>query len=122
MKKKQQNKQFVRVDKQLLLIKQGDIYTAAKKKQIYKIRIVQWGKYQAVLQKRLFVFSENLMDYVPGRLMALNLNDMEAIIYNQDKIMKILGKAFDQLQVEKTYKQKIIEMNKKNDEKQEVNK
>lgn len=117
MKKKQQNKQFVRVDKQLLLIKQGDIYTAAKKKQIYKIRIVQWGKYQAVLQKRLFVFSENLMDYVPGRLMALNLNDMEAIIYNQDKIMKILGKAFDQLQVEKTYKQKIIEMNKKNDEK-----
>jgi hypothetical protein len=41
-----------------LLIKQGDITTAANKKQIYRIRIVQWAKYQAVLEKRLFVFSE----------------------------------------------------------------
>lgn len=119
MRKKQQNKQFVRVDKQLFLIKQGDIYTAAKKKQIYRIRIVQWANYQAVLEKRLFVFSEQIMDYVPGRLMGLNLNDLQAIMQQKDKIMQIMEKAFQQLEDEKTYKQKIIDMNKKNSENKE---
>lgn len=114
MRKKQENKQFVRVDKQLFLIKQGDICTAAKKKQIYRIRIVQWANYQAVLQKRLFVFSDQLMDYIPGRLMGFNLNDLQAIMENKDKIMKIMNDAFDNLKDEKSYKQKIIDMNKKN--------
>lgn len=120
MRKKQQNKQFVRVDKQLFLIKQGDIYTAAKKKQIYRIRIVQWSNYQAVLEKRLFVFSEQIMDYVPGRLMGLNLNDLQAIMQQKDKIMQIMEKAFQQLEDEKTYKQKIIDMNKKNSENKDL--
>ena len=117
MPRKTEKKQFIRVDKQLLLIKQGDITTAANKKQIYRIRIVQWAKYQAVLEKRLFVFSEQLMDYIPGRTMGLNLNDMQAVFQNREKIMKILEDSFEHLQDnKKSYKQKILDLNKKNDE------
>ena len=117
MPRKREKKQFIRVDKQLLLIKQGDITTAANKKQIYRIRIVQWAKYQAVLEKRLFVFSEQLMDYIPGRTMGLNLNDMQAVFQNREKIMKILEDSFEHLDDnKKSYKQKIIDLNKKNDE------
>ena len=117
MPRKTEKKQFIRVDKQLLLIKQGDITTAANKKQIYRIRIVQWAKYQAVLEKRLFVFSEQLMDYIPGRTMGLNLNDMQAVFQNREKIMKILEDSFEHLDDnKKSYKQKIIDLNKKNDE------
>ena len=117
MPRKREKKQFIRVDKQLLLIKQGDITTAANKKQIYRIRIVQWAKYQAVLEKRLFVFSEQLMDYIPGRTMGLNLNDMQAVFQNREKIMKILEDSFEHLDDnKKSYKQKILDLNKKNDE------
>lgn len=117
MPRKTEKKQFIRVDKQLLLIKQGDITTAANKKQIYRIRIVQWAKYQAVLEKRLFVFSEQLMDYIPGRTMGLNLNDMQAVFQNREKIMKILEDSFEHLDDnKKSYKQKILDLNKKNDE------
>lgn len=117
MPRKTEKKQFIRVDKQLLLIKQGDITTAANKKQIYRIRIVQWAKYQAVLEKRLFVFSEQLMDYIPGRTMGLNLNDMQAVFQNREKIMKILEDSFEHLEDnKKSYKQKILDLNKKNDE------
>ena len=117
MPRKTEKKQFIRVDKQLLLIKQGDITTAANKKQIYRIRIVQWAKYQAVLEKRLFVFSEQLMDYIPGRTMGFNLNDMQAVFQNREKIMKILEDSFEHLDDnKKSYKQKILDLNKKNDE------
>ena len=115
-KKTENNKQWVKVDKQLYLIKQGDICTAARKRQIYRIRIVQWGKYQAVLQKRLFVFSKQLMDYIPGRLMGFNLDDMQAVFEQREKINKILQESFEQLKDEKSYKQRIIQLNNKNNE------
>ena len=113
-------KQWFKVDKQLFVLKQGDITTAAKSRQIYKIRVVQWGEYQAVLQKRLFVFSQDQMDYIPGRLMGFNMNDMNVIYQNQDKINKIMKDIFDNLKVEKTYKDRIIDQNNRNNEKKEV--
>lgn len=118
MPKQKQKKPWVKVDQQLYVIRQSDVYTAAKVRQIYKIRIVKWGQFQAVLQKRLFVFNEQLMDYVPGRLMGFNMNDMQAIYRDKDKIMEILGQSFENLRQGLSYKQKVIEMNKRNNEMQ----
>lgn len=101
---------WVNVDQELLLLKQGSIKTKLYKNsnQIYKLRVAKWGNYQAVIEKRLYCFSQAIMDYKPGRLMGLNLEDMQIIFENKDKILQIMQKTFDDLQETSIYKRQIL--------------
>ena len=105
-------KEWKKVDKELLLLKQGEITTQNKRKQIYRLRLVQWGEYQAVLQKRLYLFSKEDMDYRPGRLMALNLEDMRIVFQNQHKIEEIMKMVLNSIERE-SYKNNIEKKDKK---------
>lgn len=101
---------WAKVDEQLLLLKQGNIKTKIKSnsKQTYRLRVVRWGNYQAVVQKRLYRFSQPLMDFMPGRLMSLNMEDMKIIFENKDKIMEIMQKVYDNIPEESIYKRQLI--------------
>ena len=83
-------KPFKKTDVEYLVLKEGFISTLKQKDQIYKIRIARWGKFQPVIEKRLYRYDFDLMEYVPGRLMAFNLEDMQVINDNNEKIMALM--------------------------------
>lgn len=101
---KKDKKPWKKTDQDLLIIKQGDITTTFGDKQIYKVRVARWGKFQAVLQKRLFRYDKQLMDYIPGRSMGFNLQDLESVLQNKDEIIKILKQFKEISQKDNAYK------------------
>ena len=110
-------KPWRKTDEDLLVLKQGDITTTFGEKQIYRIRIARWGKFQAVLQKRLFRFEKQLMDYIPGRSMGFNLQDMQVILENKQIILQILKNTKGSIDQDQVYKSKKIAQEKKKQEK-----
>ena len=126
-------KPWKKTDQQLYVIKQGEITTTFGDRQIYKVRVARWGKFQGVIQKRLFRYDKQLLDYIPGRPMGFNLQDFEAIIQKQDQIKKILQQtkklaqqdseirakaiAFKKASIESAKKKKIQKQNKQNNQK-----
>ena len=106
-------KPWKKTDQDLLIISQGQITTTFGEKQIYKIRVARWGKFQAVLEKRLFRYNKQLMDYIPGRSMGFNLQDMQIILQNKDKILEILKQTKENLDQEQIYKSKKISQRKR---------
>lgn len=108
-KEKMGKKPYKKTDEEILVLKEGLISTTYQKNQPYKIRLVRWGKYQPVLEKRLFRYDAELLDYIPGRLMSFNIEDTLLIIENQDKIINIMNEVY------KVYEsEKIEEEQKKN--------
>lgn len=109
-------KPWKKTDQDLLVIKQGQITTTFGQRQIYKIRIARWGKFQAVLQKRLFRFDKELMDYIPGRSMGFNLQDLEIILQNQTEILNVLKETKQNINQDQVYKSKKIAQRKQKQE------
>lgn len=86
-------KPWVKTDEDLLIIKQGEIKTSFGQNQIYRLRVVRWGKFQAVIEKRLFRYDKQLFDYVPGRTLGINLEDFQNLLQKKDQIIEILSKV-----------------------------
>lgn len=100
-KEKIGRKPYKKTDEEFLVIKEGMMSTTVQKNQPYKIRVARWGKFQPVLEKRLFIYDSELLDYIPGRLMSFNKEDFLCIIENQDKIMNVINKIYEQYESEK---------------------
>jgi len=101
-KEKIGRKPYRKTDEEFLVIKEGLISTVAQKSQPYKIRIARWGKYQPVLEKRLFRYDAEQLDYIPGRLMSFNKEDVLSIIENQDRIMNVINELYAKYEEEKS--------------------
>lgn len=99
-KEKIGRKPYKKTDEEFLVIKEGLMSTSAQRDQPYKIRVARWGKFQPVLEKRLFRYEAELLDYVPGRLMSFNKEDILCIIENQDVIMQVINKIYEKYEQE----------------------
>ena len=86
-------KPWIKTDQDLLIIKQGEITTGFGQKQTYKLRVVRWGRFQGVIEKRLFRYNKMVLDYVPGRALGLNAQDFQALIERKDEILELLYKT-----------------------------
>lgn len=58
---------------------------------IFDLRIVQWGKYSPVIEKREKYFDDEGVEK-NGKLKGLNYEDFQKILERKDEIMKLLEK------------------------------